>query len=96
MSEQPTDERVATEIAYRRGWQQGAVEVERIILQLIELGYDRRKIRQLLAIYHDHAVSEWRSAGDLEKKEPFPPFDIEQIERIAATHHGYDWLLNEP
>jgi hypothetical protein len=96
MSEQPTNERVAIEAAYRRGWQQGAIEAERVILQLVELGYDRRKIRQLMAIYHDHFVSEWRNAGDLERKESFPPFDVERIEDIAASHHGYDWLLNEP
>ncbi len=98
MSEQPGDvssERVAQESAYRRGWQQGSIEAERIILQLVELGYARRKIRQLMAIYHDHFVSEWRNNGNLEKKEPFPPFNIEQIEEIAATHRGYDWLLNE-
>jgi hypothetical protein len=25
----------------------------------------------------------------------FPPFNIEQIEAIAATHRGYDWLLHD-
>jgi hypothetical protein len=48
-----------------------------------------------MAIYHDHCVSEWRNNGDLEKRESFPPFNIEQIEAIAATHRGYDWLLND-
>lgn len=93
--QQDAPEAADRERAYRRGWQQGSTETERIILQLVELGYARRKIRQLMAIYHDHFVSEWRTNGDVEKKEPFPPFDIEQIEEIAATHRGYDWLLNE-
>lgn len=79
-----------SEAAYRRGWQQGATEVTLIILQLVELGYDRRKIKQLLAIYQDHFISEWRDNGDLEKREPFPPFNIQRIEEIAATHRGYD------
>ena len=81
------------EAAYRRGWQQGATETTLIILQLVELGYDRRKIKQLLAIYQDHFISEWRNNGDLEKREAFPPFDIERIEEIATSHRGYDWLL---
>ncbi len=83
------------ENAFRRGWQQGANEAQRIILQLVEMGYDRRKINQLMAIYDDHFVSVWRSSGDLEKKEPFPAFNVEHIEAIAATHRGYDWLLHE-
>jgi hypothetical protein len=87
---------VERESSYRRGWQQGLNEAERIILQLIELGYDRRKIRQMLAIYNDHFVSEWRNNGDLEKREPSPPFNIERIEDSAASHRGYDWLLSEP
>jgi hypothetical protein len=81
-----------SEAAYRRGWQQGATEATLIILQLVELGYNRRKIKQLLAIYQDHFISEWRN-GNLEKREAFPSFDIERIEEIAATHRGYDWLL---
>jgi hypothetical protein len=98
MTEQPNNpanERGAQESVYRRGWQQGATEATRIVLQLVEMGYDRRKINQLLAIYQDHCVSPWRYDGDLEKKEPFPEFNVEQLEQIAATHHGYDWLLNE-
>jgi hypothetical protein len=98
MTEQPnnaSDERRAQESTYRRGWQQGTTEATRIILQLVELGYDRRKINQLMAIYQDHRVSPWRYDGDLEKRETFPPFDVEQLEELAATHHGYDWLLNE-
>lgn len=83
------------EAAYRRGWQQGFTEAERLILQLVELGYDRRKINQLLAIYNDHFISQWRT-GDLEQKEPYPSFAIAQIEAIAATHHGYDWILEVP
>ena len=70
-------------------------EATLILLQLVELGYDRRKIKQLLAIYEDHFVSAWRNTGDLEKREPFPPFNVQQIEEIAATHRGYDWLLND-
>jgi hypothetical protein len=93
--QQETSRRVEDEITYRRGWQQGANEAERIILQLVELGYDRRKIKQLMAIYNDHFVSAWRNDGNLEKKEPFPSFNIRQIEDIADTHHGYDWLLND-
>ena len=67
------------EAAYRRGWQQGATETTLIILRLVELGYDRRKIKQLLAIYQDHFISEWRNNGDLEEREAFPPFDIQRI-----------------
>jgi hypothetical protein len=87
--------RQENEAAYRRGWQQGMSEATLLLLQLVELGYDRRKIKQLMAIYEDHFISEWRNNGDLEKREPFPAFNIEQIEEIAATHRGYDWLLNE-
>jgi hypothetical protein len=83
------------EAAYRRGWQQGFNEAERIILQLLEAGYDRGKIKQLLAIYNDHCVSQWREEGDLTRREPYPDCDIEHLEVIAATHHGYDWLLYE-
>jgi len=88
--------RVECEAAYRRGWQQGATEATEIILRLVELGYDRRKIKQLMAIYEDHFVSEWRNTGDLEKREPFPLFNIERLEEIAAAHRGYDWLRNSP
>ena len=94
--QQDASQEVEHESAYRRGWQQGLNEAERIILQLVELGYDRRKIKQLMAIYNDHFISEWRNNGDLEKREPYPPFTIQQIEEIAATHRGYDWLLSEP
>jgi hypothetical protein len=88
-----SEEHQECEAAYQRGWQQGATEVTLIILQLVELGYKRRKIKQLLAIYQDHFISEWRNNGDLEKREAFPSFDIQRIEEIAATHRGYDWLL---
>ena len=88
--------RVEQEAAYRRGWQQGFTEAGDILLRLMELGYDRRKIRQLVAIYGDHFVSAWRNAGDLAQREPFPLFDIERLEAIAAPHRGYDWLLNSP
>lgn len=88
-------QRTESEAAYRRGWQQGFTEAGLILLQLMELGYHRRKINQLLAIYEDCFVSEWRNNGDLEKREPFPSFNIERIEEIAATHRGYDWLLND-
>ncbi len=94
--QQDASGRAEHEAAYRRGWQQGFTEAADILLRLMQLGYDRRKIRQLLAIYDDHFVSAWRSAGDLERREPFPPFSIERLEAIAATHRGYDWLLNEP
>ena len=93
--QQDASQRVENEAAYRRGWQQGATETTLIILQLVELGYDRRKIKQLMAIYEDHFVSEWRNNGDLEKRESFPSFNVQQIEEIAATHRGYDWLLDE-
>jgi|SRR6266700_258742 hypothetical protein len=93
MSEEHQSDKSKNEAAYRRGWQQGATETTLIILQLVELGYDRRKIKQLLAIYQDHFVSEWRNTGDLEKREPFPSFNIQRIEEIAASHRGYDWLL---
>ncbi len=84
------------EASYRRGWQQGFTEATEIVLRLVELGYERRKIRQLLAIYDDHFLSEWRTAGDLERREPFSLFDVERLEAIAATQRGYDWLLTEP
>lgn len=93
--QQDASQRVENEAAYRRGWQQGLTEATLILLQLVELGYDRRKIKQLLAIYEDHFVSVWRNADDLEKREPFPPFNVQHIEEIAATHRGYDWRLNE-
>lgn len=93
---QDTSGRAEQEATYRRGWQQGFSEATEILLRLMELGYDRRKIRQLVAIYEDHFVSAWRQAGDLEQREPFPLFDIERLEAIAATHRGYDWLLQEP
>lgn len=93
--QQDASQRVENEAAYRRGWQQGATETTLIILQLVELGYDRRKIKQLMAIYEDHFISEWRNNGDLEKREPFPSFNVQHIEEIAATHRGYDWLLDE-
>ena len=93
MSEEHQSDKSKNEAAYRRGWQHGATETTLIILQLVELGYDRRKIKQLLAIYQDHFVSEWRNTGDLEKREPFPSFNIQRIEEIAASHRGYDWLL---
>ncbi len=83
------------EAAYRRGWQQGSSEATLIILRLMELGYERRKIRQLLAIYDDHFVSTWRTTGNLEEREPLPPFNVQQLEAIAATHRGYDWLLKD-
>jgi len=86
MQQDVPDKKVDNEAAYRRGWQQGFNESGRIILQLVELGYQRRKIRQLMAIYNDHCVSEWRNHGDLEKREPCLPFNLEQIEAIAATH----------
>ena len=88
--------RAEQETAYRRGWQQGFTEATDTLLRLMELGYDRRKIRQLVAIYEDHFVSEWRNNGDLEQREPFPPFNIERLEEIAAAHRGYDWLRNSP
>ena len=93
MSEEHQSDKSENEAAYRRGWQQGATEVTLIILRLVEFGYNRRKINQLLAIYQDHFVSEWRNNGDLEKREPFPSFDIQRIEETAASHRGYDWLL---
>src|SRR5579871_239131 len=88
--------RRAQEAAYRRGWQHGSVEATLLVLQLMELGYERRKIRQLLAMYNDLCVSAWRTEGDLEQMEPFPAFDIERLEAIAATRPGYAWLLHEP
>ncbi len=93
MSEEHPSDKSENEAAYRRGWQQGATETTLIILRLVEFGYNRRKINQLLAIYQDHFISEWRNTGDLEKREPFPSFDIQRIEEIAASHRGYDWLL---
>jgi hypothetical protein len=45
--------RAEQETSYRRGWQQGFSEASEIVLRLVELGYERRKIRQLLAIYDD-------------------------------------------
>lgn len=83
------------EAAYRRGWQQGFNEAERIILDMLSAGYERGKIRQLLAISNDHYGSQWREEGDLTQREPYPDCDIEHLEAIAATHHGYDWLLTD-
>ena len=89
------NDRSESESAYRRGFMHGAAEVSRIILELVEMGYERRKIKQFLAIYEDHYLNEWRNNGDLEKKEPFPDFNIQEIEEIAVNHRGYDWLLHE-
>lgn len=86
---------IDSEAAYRRGWQQGASEVTDIVLQLLEWGYDRRTIRQYLAIYEDHMISPWRNNGDLAKKEPCPRFNVKEIKDIARTHRGYDWLLHD-
>ncbi|HLI91090.1 MAG TPA: hypothetical protein VKV37_20540 [Ktedonobacteraceae bacterium] len=83
------------EAAYRRGWQQGFNEAERIILDMLSAGYERGKIRQLLAISNDQYVSQWREEGDLTQRELYSDCDIEQLEAIAATHHGYDWLLTD-
>ena len=66
-----------------------------LLPQLMELGHDRRKIRQLLAIYSDLFVRAWRVEGNLEQMEPFPTFDIERLEAIAATRPGYAWLLQK-
>src|SRR6266480_1901849 len=93
MSEGHQSDKSEIEATYRRGWQHGATETTLIILRLVEFGYNRRKINQLLAIYQHHFISEWRNNGDLEKREPFPTFDIQRIEEIAASHRGYDWLL---
>src|SRR6266700_3499911 len=93
MSEEHQSDKSKNEVAYRHGWQHSATETTLIILRLVEFGYNRRKINQLLAIYQDHFISEWRNNGNLEKKEPFPSFDIQRIEEIAASHRGYDWLL---
>jgi hypothetical protein len=95
MSYKDDPSRIDTETAYRRGWQQGAMEATAILLQLLAWGYDRRTIRQYMAIYEDHVVSSWRNSGDLEEKEPCPPFNIKQIEQVAKTHRGYDWLLHD-
>ena len=80
---------------YRRGWQQGFAEANEIILRLVKEGIAPGKINQLVAIYQDHKVSAWRQSGDLSKLEPFPAFNITELEEIAATHRGYDWLLTE-
>ncbi len=93
---QDATRRAEREASYRRGWQQGFTEATEIVLRLVELGYERRKIRQLLAIYDDHVLSPWRATGDLERREPFPLFDLERLEELAATQRGYDWLLKEP
>ena len=60
--QQDASGRAEHEAVYRRGWQQGFTEATDILLRLMELGYDRRKIRQLLAIYDDHFV---RASGHL-------------------------------
>lgn len=92
---QQEEDLIEKEAAYRRGWGHGCTEATEVIVRLLELGYDRHKIRQYMAIYDDHFVSEWRQNGDLEKREPFPAFNVQQIEEIATTHRGYDWLLRD-
>jgi hypothetical protein len=79
------EKEATNEAAYRRGWKPGFNEAERIILQLGELGYSHRKIRQLLAVYNDHCVSEWRNHGDLENREPFLYLDKVIDRRISLS-----------
>ena len=81
--------------AYRRGWQQGFTEATRFILQMVKQGMEPGKINQLIGIYQDYKVSAWRNEGDLSKKEDYPDFIIAELEEIAATHPGYNWLLTE-
>ncbi|HLG78892.1 MAG TPA: hypothetical protein VKX46_20950 [Ktedonobacteraceae bacterium] len=91
MDSQPQEQatRIAREQAYRRGWQQGMAEATIIIFQLLKQGYPREKLEQLFDIYQDEYVSVWRHDGDLTQMEPFPAFDIEQLEAFLATHPGY-------
>jgi hypothetical protein len=81
------------EIAYRRGWQQGYNEAVRVLLHLLQQGYDRRIINQLIAIYNDHVVAPWRGDG-LQKATPPPDFNLQDLQEIAKRG-GYDWMLIE-
>ena len=89
-------EQTDMEAAYRRGWQQGSVETTEIILHLMQQGYDHKQIRKFLAVFNDQSVAVWRQEGNLEKREPPPDLNLQQIEAFLETHRGYDWLDNEP
>jgi hypothetical protein len=66
------------EVAYRRGWQQGLVSAEDILLPLMEQGFTPQEIKLLFAAYNDHFVAPWRS-GDHEKFEVPPGFSVPKI-----------------
>ncbi len=85
---------VRDDSAYRRGYQHGFTEAHGIIQELIAQGLTPGKINQLIAIYQDWKVRDWRMSN-LDKLDPQPAFNIQELEEFAATHHGYDWLLLE-
>jgi DNA-binding transcriptional MerR regulator len=80
------------EAAYRRGYSHASDETGRLVLQLVELGYKAREIRRLLAVYDDHFLAPWK-AGDLDKREPAPFFDVEKCQKILQQTKGYDWIV---
>lgn len=92
-NERDQAEREAREAAYRRGWTQATEETARLVLQLIELGYKPTEIKRLLAVYDDHFLAVWRHAGNLDKREAPPPFNIEQCQEILKGTTGYDWIV---
>lgn len=91
-NERDQEEREAKEAAYRRGWTQSFDEAGRLILQLVELGYNSTSIKRLLAVYDDHFLTLWRS-GDLSKREAAPPFDVVTCQTILSRTSGYDWIV---
>jgi len=92
-SEREEQETRSREAAYRRGFTHGMEEAARLVLQLQELGYKPTEIKRLLAVYDDHFISLWRHAGDLDKREAPPPFDINRCQAILAGTTGYDWII---
>jgi len=92
-SERTEQEARDREAAYRRGFTQGIEEAARLVLLLQELGYPAREMKRLLAVYDDHFLAAWRQAGDLDKREPAPAFDINQCQAILSRTTGYDWIV---
>jgi hypothetical protein len=93
MQQRDERDRIVQEAAYRRGWTQATEETARLIFQLYELGYKPTEIKRLLAVYDDHFLAPWRHAGDLDQRNPPPPFDIEQCLEILKHTTGYDWIV---
>jgi len=90
--QQSEQEARTREAAYRRGYVHGIEEAARLVLQLTELGYKPTEIKRLLAVYDDHFIAVWRSAGDLDKREDPPAFNIEECQAILAGTTGYNWI----